>query len=177
MTPHVEEPPSEKLAFDDLQILEDVSDLRVEDGPANSLRVHRKGAVHENASAVWAFPFTDRRHWIQLRDADEKTIGLIPDIHDVERASRDVLQRSLERRYFLPKIQRVHSTREEFGLLTVDADTDRGRISFTINNPRENIHWVGQTRILFVDPEENRYEIPDVEALDAKSRALIANVV
>jgi len=173
----VEEPLSEQPGFVDLQILEDVSDLRVEEGPANSIIVHLKGAVYENASAVWAFPFTDRRHWIQVRDSDENPRGLISAIHDVERASRDVLQRSLERRYFLPKIQRVHSTREEFGLLTVDADTDRGRISFTINNPRENIHWVGQTRFLFVAPEENRYEIPDVEALDAKSRALIANVV
>ena len=102
---------------------------------------------------------------------------MVRDLHEVEKESRTVLLRSLERRYFLPKIHRVYLAREEFGLLTLDADTDRGRINFTVNNPRENIHWIGQGRILFVDAEENRYEVPSYDDLDTKSQALLSNVI
>jgi hypothetical protein len=160
----------------DLSLL-DPEGVRVESGPANSLRLHLPDRCCLRAVAVWAFPFTDRRHWIAFRDGDDKPIGMIRDVQELDRDSRTELLRALERRYFLPRIGKVHTAREEFGLLTVDADTDRGRITFTVNNPRENIHWIGQQRILFVDAEENRYEVADYGSLDQHSQSLLGNVI
>jgi hypothetical protein len=160
----------------DLNLLEP-SALRVEAGPANTLRLHLPDRCYPRAIAVWAFPFTDRRHWVALRDADDKPIGMVRDLHDLEKESRAALVHALERRYFLPRIEKVVSAREEFGLLTMDAVTDRGSVTFTVNNPRENIHWIGQSRILFVDAEENRYEVADYDALDHRSQGLLGNVI
>jgi hypothetical protein len=151
--------------------------LRIEEGPAQTLRLHLPDRCYTRAIAVCAFPFTDRRHWIGFRDAADDSIGLLRDSHDLDRDSQAVLTHHLERRYFIPRIERVRRAKEEFGLLTLDVETDRGPITFTVNNPRENIHWIGPTRILFVDAEENRYEVQDHDALDPRSQSLLANVI
>jgi hypothetical protein len=158
-------------------VLLDPHTTRVEEGPAQTLRLHLADRCYPRALAVWAFPFTDRRHWIGFRDADDHAIGMIRDSHDLDRDSRSALIRNLERRYFIPQILRVYRAREEFGLLTLDVETDRGPIVFTVTNPRENIHWIGPTRILFVDAEENRYEVRDHDELDPRSQSLLANVI
>jgi hypothetical protein len=160
----------------DLGLL-DPATLRIEAGPANTLRLQTADRCYPRVIAVWAFPFTDRKHWVAFRDAEDKPIGMIRDVQELDRESRAALLSSLERRYFLPRIEKVYAAREEFGLLTLDAETDRGRVVFTVNNPRENIHWIGPTRILFVDAEENRYEVADYEALDARSQSLLGNVI
>ena len=155
----------------------DPHDLRIEAGSAATLRLHLADRCYPRAIAVWAFPFTDRRHFIGFRDADDNAIGMIRDSHDLDRESRAVLFESLERRYFVPRIQRVNLAREEFGLLTMDVETDRGRIIFTVNNPRENIHWIGPRRILFVDAEENRYEVLNYDELDPRSQTMLSMVI
>lgn len=160
----------------DLEYL-DPRALRIEPGPADTLRLHLPDRCYPRAIAVWAFPFTDRRHFIGFRDPEDNAIGMIRDSHEVDRDSRGVLFASLERRYFLPRILRVVQAREEFGLLTMNVETDRGPITFTVNNPRENIHWIGAHRILFVDAEENRYEITNHDALDPRSQAMLATVI
>lgn len=160
----------------DLNLL-NPSEVRVDDGPSGSLRLHLADRCYPRAIAVWAFPFTDRRHWIAFRDAEDSPIGMLRDIQEIDRDSRHVLKRALEQRYFLPRIERVYSAREEFGLLTMDVETDRGRIAFTVNNPRENIHWIGAGRILFVDAEENRYEVPNYDELDSRSQRQLSLVI
>jgi hypothetical protein len=171
-----DEPPAQRSAQEELGIL-NPADVRLEDGPAGLLSLHLPDRSYPQVIAAWAFPFTDRRHWVGFRDEDDKPIGMIQDIAELDRQSRAVLQRALERRYFLPRITRVFGAREEFGLLTLDVETDRGRIKFTVNNPRENIHWIGQGRVLFVDAEENRYEVPHIEELDARSQSMLYNVL
>lgn len=155
----------------------DARGLTVEPGPAGGVRLHLPDRCYPRAIAVWAFPFTDRRHFIAFRGPDDQPIGMIRDSHDLPRPSRDALMESLERRYFVPRITRVRKAREEFGLLTVDAETDRGAIVFTVNNPRENIHWIGPDRILFVDAEENRFEVLSFNGLDRQSQTILSNVI
>ena len=155
----------------------DPATTRIEPAPAGAVRLHLHDRCYLRATAVWAFPFTDRRHWIAFRDPEDQPIGMIRDSHDLDKESRASLVAALERRYFIPRIQRVREAREEFGLLTVDVETDRGSVVFTVNNPRENIHWIDTERILFVDAEENRYEVLDHSELDARSQALLANVI
>lgn len=160
----------------DLDYLDPVT-LRIEPAPAGTLRLHLHDRSYPRAIAVWAFPFTDREHWIAFRDMDDKPIGMIRNSGDLDRESRATLMSALERHYFVPRIQRVREAREEFGLLTMDVETDRGNVIFTVNNPRENIHWIGTDRILFLDAEDNRYEVLTHSELDPRSQALLANVI
>ncbi|HEY3411506.1 MAG TPA: DUF1854 domain-containing protein [Armatimonadota bacterium] len=155
----------------------DPSTTRIEPAPAGAVRLHLHDRCYLRVTAVWAFPFTDRRHWIAFRDGEDQPIGMIRDSYDLDKESRATLNAALERRYFIPRIKRVREAREEFGLLTMNVETDRGNVAFTVNNPRENIHWIDAQRILFVDAEENRYEVLNHGELDARSQALLANVI
>lgn len=160
----------------DLEYLEPAT-TRIEPAPAGTLRLHLHDRCYPRAIAVWAFPFTERRRWIGFRDPDDQPIGMIRDSNELDKDSRAVLMTALERRYFIPRIKKVVAAREEFGLLTMNVETDRGNVAFTINNPRENIHWIGPNRILFVDAEDNRYEVLSHVDLDVRSQALLANVI
>ncbi|HEY3267769.1 MAG TPA: DUF1854 domain-containing protein [Armatimonadota bacterium] len=155
----------------------DAHAIRIEPAPAGFVRLHLPDRCYPRAIAVWAFPFTDRRHWIAFRDPEDNPLGMIRDSHDLDRDSRAHLTSALNRRYFIPRISRIREAREEFGLLIMSAQTDRGDITFTVNNPRENIHWIGPSRILFIDAEENRYEVMDYDTLDARSQSLLGNVI
>src|SRR5512142_717711 len=114
----------------DLEYL-DPATTRIEPAPAGTVRLHLHDRCYPRAIAVWAFPFTDRRHWIAFRDGEDHPIGMIRDSQELDAESRACLLSVLERRYFIPRIQRVREAREEFGLLTMDVETDRGHVVFT----------------------------------------------
>jgi hypothetical protein len=42
---------------------------------------------------------------------------------------------------------------------------------------RDNVIYLGEARVLLTDAEGNRYDIPDVSALDPASRALLARIL
>jgi hypothetical protein len=82
-----------------------------------------------------------------------------------------VLQEELERRYFIPIIQRIYSLTEEYGQMRWDVETDRGRRVFYVRNWRDNVHELSPVRYLIVAVDGSRYEIRDLNALDGRSRA------
>ena len=66
-------------------------------------------------------------------------------------------------------IERVTSVRNEFGTSYWDVLTNRGEREFVMQNASENAQWLGDHRLLLVDADGNRFEIPDLNALDKKS--------
>ncbi len=74
----------------------------------------------------------------------------------------------------VPRITRLLMVDEKFGALTWSVETDRGTITFQIRNRNSDIKrlW-GTNRIIIRDTNDNRYEIPDQNALDAHSKHLL----
>ena len=56
-------------------------------------------------------------------------------------------------------------------------ETDRGIREATLRDARDNVVYLGESRLLLTDAEGNRYDIPDISALDPRSRALLASVL
>jgi hypothetical protein len=67
----------------------------------------------------------------------------------------------------------VSDAREEDGATDWTVETDRGRRDFVTQNRQENALWFSDTPRLLRDGDGNRFEIPDVSAREARSRALI----
>ena len=127
-----------------------------------------------------SFPLDEASHYLSVRNAlDEERpeIGIIADAAALEPASRRVVEQELYRRYFVPRIQRITYLREEFGILNFEVETDRGPREFSVRNPQENLRQVGEGRMLVIDIDGCRYEVPDLEALDKKSRAILRDYV
>ena len=125
-----------------------------------------------------AFPLSQPDRYIGFRDAQDKDIGLLiaPDGLDPE--SRRILDEEMERRYFLPVILRVNQIKDEFGAIFFNVDTDKGPRTFYLRQLRESVYRLpGTDRVLITDTDGNRYDIPDVTRLDARTLTLIGHAL
>lgn len=124
--------------------------------------------TYEDVRVRLAFPLSqsDRSISFQLDDGTE--LGTLDDIQSLDQVSAQALKSVLEMTYFIPRITRVHEIREEFGVTRWHVTTDRGRRTFEVQS-RHDVRPVGPGRYIIRDIDGNRYEIPDLNALDAES--------
>lgn len=121
-----------------------------------------------------AFPLSQPTRYISVREVREdrepgEEIGMIEDLQNVLPELRTLLCEELDMRYFTPLITKIHKLKEERGFVYIDADTSAGaRKIIARNNSASFIHLSG-ARILILDVDGNRYDIPDTGKLDKKS--------
>jgi len=124
-----------------------------------------------------AFPFSDPDRYIGLRDGDDKDIGILVTLNEMDRDSRAIVEEELERRYFTPRIERVLTVNEEFGVVTWEVETDRGPRRFLVRNLRDSTFPLGANRLMITDTDGNRYEFPDVSAVGTKAMTVLSKVL
>jgi hypothetical protein len=124
-----------------------------------------------------AFPLSMQDRYIGLRDGDDKDIGMLVTLDGLDTASRSLVDEELERRYFVPQVQRVVSVKEEFGNVTWEVETDKGPRRFIVQNIRESVQEITPTRVLVTDKDGVRYEFPDVRLLEPRSANLLYRVL
>ena len=124
-------------------------------------------------SPARTFPLSDPEHYIGFLDGGGKDIGMLYDPSQLDHDSRRVVEEEVERRYFVPVIDRVISVKEEFGAVYWNVETDRGEKEIVVRNLRDNMQELSATRIIITDVDGNRYEIPDVTKMDNKSQGII----
>lgn len=133
------------------------------------------GEVYEDVQFARAFPLSNADAYISVLRREERDklveIGMFRTLEGMPDASRRILEEALERRYFTPLITHIYSLTEEYGQHRWEVETDRGKRVFYVRNWRDNVHELSPVRYLIVAVDGSRYEIRDVDALDAKSRA------
>ena len=131
------------------------------------------GKVIENLEPRKLFPFTDTNKFITLLDEKEYEVGLILDLDFLDDGSRKAIEECFGEFYMIPKIYKINSVYDKFGSLKFNVDSDRGTIEFSVRNRHSDIKKLhGTDRIIMRDSNDNRYEIPEYTALDAKSKKL-----
>lgn len=83
------------------------------------------------------------------------------------------MQSALDEYYMMPKIKRFIKMSDKFGIWMWTAETDRGVFTFEIRNHLTAVKPLYDGRVLIKDANDNRYEIPDVNQLDKRSRKMI----
>jgi hypothetical protein len=119
--------------------------------------------------AYRAFPLTLGDRFISVRDDKDQEIGVIADLAAFSPGQAGLVRTELERRYFTPVIQRVVKMKEEFGYIYWEVETDKGPRRFTTRSSHDSIIPVSDIRLLILDVDGNRFEIPDYRQLDPKS--------
>jgi hypothetical protein len=145
--------------------------IRITRNSQGALVLQRSGEEPRPVKPVRALPLTDPDNWIGLMDEKGKPVHMVESLAALDPDSRDLLTRELEQIYFLPKITRIREVVEEYGVLRLQVDTDRGPRAFEIRT-REHIRFLPDGRILLRDLDGNRYEIPCVHDLDLRSQVL-----
>ena len=126
-----------------------------------------------NVSLARLFPLSEPEAWIAVVDSEDKEVGILRDLHGLPDACVDAIREELQRRYLIPRIQRIHICRDRFDLLEWEVDTDHGPITFLLRHPHENIQPRPPNRLVFTDVEGTRYDVDDITALDEVSRRWI----
>ncbi len=136
--------------------------------------IQKDGTVQEDLEPRMLFPFSNQTMYITLLDKNEREVGFVRDLEEIDAASRQALEECFREYYMIPKIKRLISCVEKFGALEWKVETDRGVISFRIRSRHSDIKHLGRGhRLLIRDANDNRYEIPDYTTLDARSASLL----
>ena len=134
----------------------------------------RDGSIIENLEPRRLFPITNTTMFITLLDEHEREIAFVRDYEEIDEQSRRVLDECFAEYYMIPQISSLLKTEEKFGSLKWTVQTNRGVVSFRIRNRHNDIkHLRGTNRVIIRDSNDNRYEIPDLTALDQHSRSVL----
>lgn len=156
----------------------DPSSIRVFREPQWKLRLTIVGKVsYPEVKVVRALPLSRPDEFISFLDGKNDEICMIDDLEGLDAPSKEVITEELANRYLTSIVSRVNSVRNEFGTSYWDVETDRGGRDFVVQNVSENARWFGANRLLLLDVDGNRFEIPHLDELDKRSLAFIEQVL
>ena len=144
-------------------------------GPFHRTELWMDGeCVADSVFAVSAFPATQPDGYMSLRrwkdHGEDEEVGMISNLSDWSSEQRKVLNAMTKRRYLLRKIQSVTQVKLRLGFLEFDVVTDLGREVFSMRWTQSQAIDFGDRGKLILDTEENRYVVPDVDALTPPDR-------
>lgn len=115
------------------------------------------------------FPFTAPRELLSVRHIDKKQeeIGIIESLDDFDEATVELISDQLKLRYFMPKILKLYSIKEEYGHAYWSVLTDKGKCKFACPSGSSGAVTRDGDRVIIKDSDENRFEIEDVKRLSA----------
>jgi len=119
------------------------------------------------------FPLSGLEKYITLLDEEGVEQAIIRDLRTLPEQDRKIIENCLHEYYLIPKVTRIVETREKFGVITLEVETDRGPAVIEIRNLIYGMKLLYGSRVLLRDGSDNRYEIPDLNALDKQSRQKI----
>lgn len=127
------------------------------------------GKKYENLEPRCLFPISGPDKYISLLNENNEEIAVIRDISFLMKESAEVLRDVITEYYLIPKITSVLDRSEKYGILKWTVETDRGQRTIEVKHRQSDIKVIYPKRVLVRDSNDNRYEIPDYEALDVKS--------
>ena len=119
------------------------------------------------------FPVSGLDKYITLLNSEGTEQAIVRDISRLMPESRAVLEQSLQEYYMIPRILRFIKMSENFKIWMWTVETDRGEYTFEIRDHNNTIKQLFDGRVLIKDASDNRYEIPNIDALDSRSRKMI----
>jgi hypothetical protein len=130
-------------------------------------------------------PLTDHDRYISIKGTKPKEkseakgdeFGLLRNWRKLDPESRRLVEEELARRYLYPRLRRIISLQDYSGTQVCVFETDRGIREVTLRDVRDNVVYLGPNRVLITDAENNRYDVPDIAALDRLSRAYLARML
>ena len=156
----------------------DPAAIRLFKEPAWTLRMTIEGdRSYLRVKVARAAPLSQPDRYICFLDAKDEVICMVNDLQELQADTGVLALEELDHRYLTARVQTIYAIRNEFGVSYWDVETDRGRREFVAKSVGENAQWLSETRLMIFDVDNNRFEIPDLQALDRKSAGLMEMVL
>jgi|SoiMethySBSTD1v2_1073268.scaffolds.fasta_scaffold439073_2 hypothetical protein len=130
------------------------------------------GTRHAPIVAVPLFPISVPDSWISIRSASGDELACIEDPKSLEPDVWQLLREELARREFVPVIKRIVRVSGNSEPCEWQVETDRGPTRFVLKS-EDDVRRISEIQIVIVDAHGTRYQIPDINAVDAKSRRIV----
>lgn len=114
-------------------------------------------------SAYRTYPLSLPEKYISLRSGLDE-IGMIRDLKEFDKETQRIIRELLGRRYFVPRILKIVSTRERYSGTLLNIETDRGAKTIITKRLHEALSESSDGRYFITDVEGNRYEVATDEA-------------
>jgi hypothetical protein len=126
---------------------------------------------------VWSAPLSHPNTYLALLNGKGEEIVTVPDPRTLPKASLEAVEAELRRRYLTATVTAVDNAKVEFGATYWSVESDRGHRDFVTQSLQENAIWLSPTHLLLLDVDGNRFEITDIQALDARSQQIIHRIL
>jgi hypothetical protein len=128
--------------------------------------------LHEGAVAVRAFPIAEPDHSISILNVEGKELVWIDDLASVSIVNREVIERALQMREFMPEILRLDGVNSFSTPSTWRVQTSRGPTEFVLKG-EEDIKRLSTNTLIVADAHGVQFLIRDLPALDRHTRKLL----
>ncbi len=135
----------------------------------NNFLYLKHNGEEQRAFLVRQFPFECEWDFISVLNEEQEEMGIVRSTSLFEGSAREILEEELRRRYYAPIIQSIQNVKERYGFSYWKVQTREGEVSFTLHDTYRSLIRAGEKRLILLDVNGNRFEIPDVSALDRKS--------
>lgn len=128
------------------------------------------GSLYSRLEPRRLFPVSRINSYITLLDERGVEVAVIKEISDLNDASREVVEYSLNDYYLVPHIIKIYSVAEKNGKIHWSIETERGYKEFDVRNRNHDVRVYPDGRVRVRDSDDNRYLITDYRKLDKHSR-------
>jgi hypothetical protein len=156
----------------------EVGSLRLFYEPKDRLRLTiGEEKSYPSVKPVWASPLTYPNRYLALLDGKGDEITTISDPSELATESLEAVKEELSRRYLTATIIRIDNAKTEFGATYWHVQSSRGERDFVTQSLQENAQWLSPSHLMLIDVDGNRFEIEDVQLLDARSQQIVAAIL
>lgn len=137
--------------------------------------------VYGGVYAAYCFPVERRNEFIAIvqsrRRGDDLEIGIVRRLDDFPAEQAELVRSALQRRYFFHTISRVRRIGWDGGYVSMSVDTDKGPVEFLMRWSNDRAVSFGSGGKLLIDVDDNRYLIPQVDALPPRERSAFTRII
>lgn len=130
------------------------------------------GRRHVGVEPIRAFPLSDPQRSVSVCNAEGVEVLWIEDLKALPAAARQLIEDELNRREFMPIIERVVRVSSNADPSRWEVVTDRGTTEFMLKN-EDDVRRIGPHGAILLDSAGMRYLVPDTKQLDAASRRVL----
>ena len=127
------------------------------------------GLKYEGLKPHRLFPVTGLARYIALMDGDGEPLFIINNLENLLPESKKAVEKTLSECYIVPKILNITGREDKYGVCKWEVETTHGETVIEITDSMSSIKRLYDDRVLVKDCYDNRYEIPDIKKLNAKS--------
>ncbi len=132
-----------------------------------------KGENMGRVKLIRTYPYTLTDEYICVHDLDDKEIGIIRNLNDLDENSSQNAKKELENRYYCPTVTSIKSVKERMGHFYFQTVVDGKEKNFTVRDITRNMRFATGDTLLIFDMDGNRYVIPNFEKTEPKSKRLL----